>query len=279
VGEDFEAERVARRLLGQAGSDRQVLFQVACTFAILASGADAEHAARSRELAFGTLRDLLKAGWKDRGGLETDPDFDPIRADPRWPLILRALANPRELDALQVKPPARPTRVREEALGSELTSKVPAFWRASRPTPQGTSFSLGLAPDDQARVYFSLMPGGAKAVEARKKQSARFNPYDRNGGDKNETRTGTIPVGDTQAEYLEVRYTTVAKEWKIDLARVNSRRMYVYYLPGDEKAYSIMLEASPATYEEHRKDFEKWLRSFRRVPAAPAKTAPAPGKE
>jgi tetratricopeptide (TPR) repeat protein len=269
AGQDFEAERTARRLLAQAGSDRQVLCQVACTFAILAGDtADPEHATRSRELAFQTLRDLVKAGWKDRGGLESDPDFDAIRNDPRWQLILRALRSPRELDALKVMPPTRPSRVREEVLCSAIRSAVPAFWKTNTSSPQSTSFSLGLDPGDDARASCAPLVG-EMTVEARKKQLARFNPYDRGGSDKNETRTGTILVGDTEAEYLDVRYTTVAKEARarVDLARVNSRRLYVYYRTRDGKLYSIMLEASPGTYEEHRKDFEKWLRSFKPVSA------------
>src|SRR5262249_50887032 len=79
AGEGEEAEGVAKRLLDQAGKDRQVLFQVACTFGILAGGGDRGRVARARDSAFQVLRDLIKAGWKDRAGLETDPDLEAVR--------------------------------------------------------------------------------------------------------------------------------------------------------------------------------------------------------
>jgi tetratricopeptide (TPR) repeat protein len=102
AGETVEAEKVAGRLLGQAGTDRQVLFQVACTLSI-ASGvtADKEAAGRYRDRAFQVLRDLVKAGWTDRGGLESDPDFDFVRADPRFEELLRALANPTKVEQIK----------------------------------------------------------------------------------------------------------------------------------------------------------------------------------
>jgi hypothetical protein len=79
-----EAERIVGRLLTQAGKDRQVLFQVACILSILSGvTADKETAGRYRDQAFQVLRDLVKAGWTDRGGLESDPDFDFIREDSR----------------------------------------------------------------------------------------------------------------------------------------------------------------------------------------------------
>jgi serine/threonine protein kinase len=85
VGDRAEAERVAQSLLKQVGTDRQVLFQVACTYAVLAGNApDRASTDRCRAEAFQVLRDVIAAGWKDAAALETDPDFDAIRADPRF---------------------------------------------------------------------------------------------------------------------------------------------------------------------------------------------------
>jgi hypothetical protein len=85
AGELAEAERVAQALLKQAGMDRQVLFQVACTYSVLSgSTADKAVADRYRNEAFQIINDLIVAGWKDPGGLDSDPDFDAIRNDPRF---------------------------------------------------------------------------------------------------------------------------------------------------------------------------------------------------
>jgi tetratricopeptide (TPR) repeat protein len=102
AGETGEAEKIVGRLLKQAGKDRQVLFQVACTLSI-ASGvtADKEAARGYRDRAFQVLSDLVKAGWTDRGGLESDLDFDFIRADPRFKELLRALPNPTEVEQIK----------------------------------------------------------------------------------------------------------------------------------------------------------------------------------
>jgi tetratricopeptide (TPR) repeat protein len=92
AGKDAEAERAVAALLKQAATDRQVLFQVACALSVLASvTTNPETAKRSRDQAFEVLRDLIQDGWKDRGGLETDPDFDPIRGDARFKELLKSL--------------------------------------------------------------------------------------------------------------------------------------------------------------------------------------------
>jgi tetratricopeptide (TPR) repeat protein len=98
AGESAEAERVAASLLRQAGKDRQVLFQVACALSIVSgTTTDRQRADRCRDQAFQVLRDLVKAGWKDRAGLETDADLDAIREDPRFKALLKALPKPAEV--------------------------------------------------------------------------------------------------------------------------------------------------------------------------------------
>jgi tetratricopeptide (TPR) repeat protein len=105
VGKPDEAEKAVGSLLKQAGKDRQVLLQVACALSILSgTTADKETAGRYRDQAFQALRDLVKAGWTDRGGLESDPDFDFIREDPRFKELLQALPKPTEV----VPPPSAP---------------------------------------------------------------------------------------------------------------------------------------------------------------------------
>jgi tetratricopeptide (TPR) repeat protein len=105
TGAHDEAEREAAYLLREAGKDRQVLFQVACTLSIVAgTTTDRRRADRCRDRAFEVLRDLVKAGWKDRAGLETDPDLDFIRAEPRFKELLKTVPKPAEIPP----PPQRP---------------------------------------------------------------------------------------------------------------------------------------------------------------------------
>src|SRR5262249_35849344 len=54
--------------------------------------ADRETEERCRDQALQILRDLIKAGWKDRAGLEADPDFAAVRDAPRFKELLAALA-------------------------------------------------------------------------------------------------------------------------------------------------------------------------------------------
>jgi hypothetical protein len=116
-----------------------VLFQVACTFAILAGGADRERAARSREFAFQVLRDLLKVGWKDRTGLREKVLLSEIRS--------------RVPDAWE----------RENRAETE----------------NAVTFNLVKAPGDRfdTRVFFHRRKGGAKAMKDLKKRLAEETPF------------------------------------------------------------------------------------------------------
>jgi len=91
LGRRDDVERTASRLLELAGTDRQVLFQTACGYAIVASGDD-EDSRRCRDQAFKVLRMLLNRGWKDRIALETDPDFIGIRGDRRFTDLINDMA-------------------------------------------------------------------------------------------------------------------------------------------------------------------------------------------
>ncbi len=101
TGKVAEAEKVVDAMVAQAGKDPQTLFQAACALSVLAgTSAERADADRCRDRAFGVLRDLRKAGWKDRRALEQDLDFDAIREDPRFRELLDTFPKPGE--------PARP---------------------------------------------------------------------------------------------------------------------------------------------------------------------------
>jgi serine/threonine-protein kinase len=83
LGQVAAVERIANKLLEQAGADPQSLFQTVCGFGICAAGKD-EAAARCRDRAFDVMQKLLESGWKDPVALETDPDLEAIRSDMRF---------------------------------------------------------------------------------------------------------------------------------------------------------------------------------------------------
>jgi hypothetical protein len=83
-----EVLQVADALGKAAPDDRRVLFQTACGLAVAAGGTGPD-AARCREQAFDVLNKLVEQGWKDRVALETDPDLDAVRGDPRFAELLK----------------------------------------------------------------------------------------------------------------------------------------------------------------------------------------------
>jgi serine/threonine protein kinase len=81
-------ERTAALLLERAGADPQSLFQTVCGFGICAGG-NTELAHRCRDRAIEVMQKLLESGWKDSVALETDPDLEAIRTDPRFAELLK----------------------------------------------------------------------------------------------------------------------------------------------------------------------------------------------
>lgn len=104
LGKETEAERTIDSLLRQGRKDPQVLFQTACALSILAGTSKDEKAAdRYRDRAFQVAQEAAKAGWKDRGAFDGDPDFDFIRGDPRYSELFKSLPAPPT-----TAPPPRP---------------------------------------------------------------------------------------------------------------------------------------------------------------------------
>lgn len=90
-GQTAEAEKLARGLVEQAQGDTRLLFQAACGLATASETANAESAPNLRDQAFKVLNDLIAHGWKDRAALETDPDLEGVRPDPRFAPLLEGL--------------------------------------------------------------------------------------------------------------------------------------------------------------------------------------------
>jgi tetratricopeptide (TPR) repeat protein len=83
-GRADEAIAVADKLLEKAGDDRRILLQVACGLSVAGAG----------DRAFAVLKTLVERGWKDRVTLETEPDLEAARRDPRVRELVDRLPRP-----------------------------------------------------------------------------------------------------------------------------------------------------------------------------------------
>ncbi|HEX3149981.1 MAG TPA: serine/threonine-protein kinase [Gemmataceae bacterium] len=90
VGRIDDVDETAKNILKQAGTDPQSLFQTACGLSIVGGGT-ADAAVRCRDQAFEVLDKLIHHGWEDRFGLNTDPDLDAVRRDPRYKELLKKM--------------------------------------------------------------------------------------------------------------------------------------------------------------------------------------------
>ena len=99
TGDHARASEIAEGMLKEELRDARIYFQSACGFALSAGAAASMPAtAESTELArhytdraTDALRLALKHGWKSAEEVATDPDLDPIRADPGFVSLLEEL--------------------------------------------------------------------------------------------------------------------------------------------------------------------------------------------
>ncbi|WP_250846652.1 serine/threonine-protein kinase [Aquisphaera insulae] len=96
TGDHAGASEIAEAMIKEPPLDARVYFQAACGFALSAgavadsgpSDASARQARHYTDRAFDALRLALKRGWRSADQVATDPDLDPIRADPRFATLL-----------------------------------------------------------------------------------------------------------------------------------------------------------------------------------------------
>ena len=96
VGRVAEAARIADDLIAVPPQDARIDFHAACGYALCAGASQADPAAvrKFTDLALVALNKGIDVGWRDRVSLETDPDLDPIKADPGFALALARIAPP-----------------------------------------------------------------------------------------------------------------------------------------------------------------------------------------
>jgi hypothetical protein len=96
TGDHGRASEIAEAMIKEAPLDARIYFHSACGFALSAGAAaslppSAESARRVRhytDRALDALRLALKHGWRSTEEVASDPDLDPIRADPEFVALL-----------------------------------------------------------------------------------------------------------------------------------------------------------------------------------------------
>jgi hypothetical protein len=96
AGDHKRASQIAEGMIKQPPLDARIYFHSACGFALSAGAAAAlpptaesnQDVRHYTDRAFDSLRLALERGWKSAEEVATDPDLDPIRADPRFPVLL-----------------------------------------------------------------------------------------------------------------------------------------------------------------------------------------------
>ena len=91
MGRAEDAEKLARELLELKNVDAALKFQAACGLAVAAGGSPMSNVAeRCKTRSFEVLNGLIDGGWKVPGLLETEPDLDSLRGDPRFGELIKS---------------------------------------------------------------------------------------------------------------------------------------------------------------------------------------------
>jgi tetratricopeptide (TPR) repeat protein len=96
TGDHKRASEIAEGMIKQPPLDARIYFHSACGFALSAGAAAAlppsaesnQDVRHYTDRAFDSLRLALERGWKSAEEVATDPDLDPIHADPRFEVLL-----------------------------------------------------------------------------------------------------------------------------------------------------------------------------------------------
>lgn len=88
-----QAEALAEKFAAAAAKDRELLIEIACCYAQCAAAVpnNPKLAQRYRDKALAAIANVIAQGYKDSQQLETDPDLDPLRDQPRFKALLAKL--------------------------------------------------------------------------------------------------------------------------------------------------------------------------------------------
>jgi hypothetical protein len=151
-----------------------------------------------------------------------------------------------------------------------LKSKAPASWKEEKPSSSMrlTQFKLPKAegdPEDAELAIFYFKAGSGTVEQNLKRQLAKFEPAE---GDKEvKQKVEKIKIGSVEATYQDVHGTFLSKfppfapNAKVT-RKDNYRQLYVLFT-NDTGEYYLTLLGPAKTVEQHKKEFDEFLKNFK----------------
>jgi hypothetical protein len=146
-----------------------------------------------------------------------------------------------------------------------MRSKTPADWKEEPPSNsmRMAQFKLPKAEGDKedAELAVFVFPGGAgTAKQNLDRQLVKFVE------DGRKEKQDKLKVGTIDATYQDVTGTYKKKAFPMAekfTPLENYRQLYVLFEGKDGKQYYLTLVGPQKTVEQHKKEFEDWLKSFK----------------
>ncbi|MEZ6143602.1 MAG: hypothetical protein R3B84_23810 [Zavarzinella sp.] len=275
LGMFYNAESRINRLLERSPNDLQVVFQSACTFSIL-SGVTCDRTIRKRSQnrSFELLAKLIELGWPDQGLITGDPDFEAIRSEPRFKLVLEAFVNPDLVKDLHAAnraatgmegPIANMTQIagyesvhsaKWLKIGCNSSTTVAYYCEESDLYSDNAIVSVQLIPKANADVedfyskqVKSFTPGSGKKLVANSVLSTRIGKLD-------------LKTQELSGNYVYQPHGGVPPSQKFDY-----RQISVWYPLPDGDALAFQITGPQQQIDQHRQSFEKWIADFKEKPA------------
>jgi hypothetical protein len=148
-----------------------------------------------------------------------------------------------------------------------LTSTTPATWEKIKPkgTMRHAQFSLPKDKDDDENAELVIFKGfGGSVKENADRWKKQFTPpKDKKAEDV--TKESKVKVGDAEGAMLDVSGTYNAPPFDPTFkGKKEGFRLLGIQVKLGENNYHILLKGPAKTVEKHKKDFEAWLKAFKK---------------
>ncbi len=140
-----ESARLYLEAIAKEPDEPGLYYNAACSFAL----------AGNKDDAFKYLRQAVQVGYLDAEHIRTDPDFESIRSDARWPATLATLDKAVKSNDLRWNTPALNTPYRENISDDEKVAGLSKLWAEVR----YNFVNFDLVPDlDWDRLFVEYLP-------------------------------------------------------------------------------------------------------------------------
>jgi hypothetical protein len=153
-----------------------------------------------------------------------------------------------------------------------LKGTAPAGWKEEKPSNSMrlAQYKLEKVKDDadDAELTVFVSPGGGGVEANLKRQEAKFKLPE---GVKKEDaiKVSETKVGEQKATYQDIKGVFQARERPGDPSskvteKKDYRQLYVIFEGEDQKVISFILVGPEKTVENHKKDFDEFIKSFKK---------------